>query len=121
MPHQLLSLRNVPEDEADQVRRLLEAHGIDYYETPASLWGVSGGAIWLRDDQPVARARDLMNDYQAQRAKEMRGLHLEQRRVGEVDTLWQRVRRDPLRVLLYLAVAVLILYLSTKPFLDFGA
>jgi hypothetical protein len=120
MPHQLLSLRNVPEDEAEQVRRLLEANGIDYYETPASLWGVSGGAIWLKDDQPVARARDLLNEYQVQRAKDMRALHLEQRRAGGVDTLWGRVRRDPLRMLLYLAVVVLVLYLSTKPFLDFG-
>ncbi len=121
MPHQLLNLRNVPEDEADQVRRLLEDNRIDYYETPASRWGVSAGAIWLRDDEPVARARDLLDEFQSQRAREMRALHLEHRRTGGVDSLWGRVLKDPIRVLLYLAVVLLILYLSTKPFLDFGS
>ncbi|MCX7041690.1 MAG: DUF6164 family protein, partial [Gammaproteobacteria bacterium] len=28
----LLNLRNVPDDEADDVRALLDAHGIAYYE-----------------------------------------------------------------------------------------
>ncbi|MFO7288296.1 MAG: DUF6164 family protein, partial [Gammaproteobacteria bacterium] len=44
----LLNLRGVPDDEADEIRALLEEHGIAFYETPPSRWGVSAGGIWLR-------------------------------------------------------------------------
>ncbi|MCX7033145.1 MAG: DUF6164 family protein, partial [Arenimonas sp.] len=43
----LLNLRNVPDDEADEVRDLFVTHAIDVYETKPSLWGVSAGGIWL--------------------------------------------------------------------------
>ena len=43
----LLNLRHVPEDEADDVRALLDANGIAWYETQPSRWGISGGGIWL--------------------------------------------------------------------------
>jgi len=43
----LLNLRRVPDDEADEVRALLERHDIPFYETTPSLWGVSAGGIWL--------------------------------------------------------------------------
>ena len=43
----LLNLRDVPDDEADDVRRFLDSGGIDYYETRPSLWGISGGGIWI--------------------------------------------------------------------------
>ena len=32
MPYQLLNLRHVPEDEAEEVRALLDAEAISYYE-----------------------------------------------------------------------------------------
>ena len=43
----LLNLRMVLEDEADDVRAMLEAHRIEFYETRPSRWGVSHGGIWV--------------------------------------------------------------------------
>ena len=61
----LFPLRNVPDDEAEEVRALLGTHGIDFYETPASAFGISAGAIWLRDEAQLQVARQLIDDYQA--------------------------------------------------------
>ena len=63
----LLNLRNVPDDEADDVRRFLESGAIGYYETQPSLWGISAGGIWIRDDGDVAEAKRLMAEYQRER------------------------------------------------------
>jgi len=38
MAELLLKLRNVPVDEADEVRHLLHSHGIDFYEPRKSSW-----------------------------------------------------------------------------------
>lgn len=40
----LLNLRNVPDDEADEVRVLLREHLVQVYETRPSPWGISAGA-----------------------------------------------------------------------------
>ena len=44
----LFRLRNVPDDEADEVRHLLNENSIEFYETSAGNWGISMPAIWLR-------------------------------------------------------------------------
>ena len=36
----LFDLRDVPDDEADDVRALLDAHGLDYYETKPAAMGL---------------------------------------------------------------------------------
>lgn len=46
-PKLLLNLRNVPEDEADVLRALLDAHGIAYYESRPGMWGISAGGIFV--------------------------------------------------------------------------
>src|SRR5690606_18742767 len=45
MPNLLLNLRQVPADEASEVRELLSRHAIDFYETTPSQWGISHGGI----------------------------------------------------------------------------
>ncbi|MBI5441365.1 MAG: hypothetical protein HY900_09165, partial [Deltaproteobacteria bacterium] len=45
-PRPFLNLRNVPADEADEVRDLLRANAIDFYETQPSPWGISSGGLW---------------------------------------------------------------------------
>lgn len=113
----LMNLRHVPDDEADEVRALLAEHGIGFYETPPSRWGISMGGIWLRDDTEAARARQLLAEYQAERARRMRAAYDERRRQGTAETLADSVRRQPLRVLAYAAIVGLILYLLITPFL----
>lgn|SRR5690625_3616506 len=107
MAVRLINLRNVPDDEADEVRQVLAAHQIDFYETPANRWGISAGAIWLRDDSQLAKARQLMDEYQRER----------QQRVRAEDP---PPRKHPLLILIYLAIIAMILYFSIMPFMNLG-
>src|SRR5687767_10392542 len=63
----LLNLRDVPDDEADDVRALLDAHGIAWYETRPSPWGVSHGGIWISDADRHAEAKAHLDAYQKRR------------------------------------------------------
>ncbi len=117
MPHLLFKLNGVPEDEAEEVRRLLDDNQISYYETDIGRFGISLAAIWLPDDGEIARATALLERYQQQRFQQARELYQQQRSEGKAETQLQRLIRQPLRSLFYLAVIALILYFSTVPFL----
>ncbi len=119
MSQRLFNLSGVPEDEADEVRALLQEQGMDFYETPAGRWGFSVHAIWLRDPAQVERARQLLADYQRQRALRVRAEYRQLRQAGGVPTFWRRLRAQPVRMALLLLLALLVLYVSVKPFLDF--
>src|SRR4030065_1675214 len=49
LPILLFKLNGVPDDEAEDIRALLNRNGIDYYETPAGNWAESVPAIGLND------------------------------------------------------------------------
>ena len=72
MPVKLFNLRNVPDDEADDIRRLLDERGFDYYETPPGNWGISAAIIWLNDPDDLPVAKKLIDAYQAERGERMR-------------------------------------------------
>ncbi len=116
----LMRLRGVPEDEAEAVRELLEQHRMDFYETPPDRWGVSMPAIWLRDDSRKTEAKALIADYQAGRRRQARDDYEQRRREGETETIYSRMRRHPVRSLVYLGTAAVVLYLSLMPFLEIG-
>ncbi len=113
----LMNLRGVPEDEAEEVRDLLRQHAVDYYETPPNRWGLSMGAIWLREADDYPRVRSLLDNYQQRRRQQARAEYEEQRRTGNQETFVSLFRRDPLRYLLYIGIVALILYFSITPFL----
>lgn len=115
MARLLLNLRNVPDDEAHEVRSLLNEHGIDFYETPPSRWGISMGGIWLHRDDELHQARRLLADYHAQRAVQARELYEHRKRNGDVDTFATVLRRRPAEVLMAVAVAGGILALMLWP------
>lgn len=115
MARQLLNLRHVPDDEADDVRGFLDDHAIEHYETPPNRWGISMGGIWIRHDADYPRARELMDDYQARRAARMRAEYRERLRRGEAETLGDVLRRRPLQVAVYLAIAAGIVVLMMLP------
>ena len=68
----LLKMRLVPDDEAADVRAMLDAARIPWYETEPSRWGISHGGIWVRDDDDAPRAKALMAEYQAGRSERAR-------------------------------------------------
>ena len=88
----LLNLRNVPDDEADDVRAMLESHSIDFYET-----------------------RALMDEYQASRRERARAEREQQLRDGSAETFTDTVRRDPMRVVLSVLAIAFMLGLLALP------
>ncbi|MDO6461218.1 DUF6164 family protein [Granulosicoccaceae sp. 1_MG-2023] len=117
MARLLFPLRYVPEDEAEAVRRLLDEHEFDWYETSAGNWGISMPGIWLRDDSRLAEAQACLNDFQAGLATEARENLARARAAGEHETLWRRLRRNPAGVILGLAGIAFVLYVTLWPFL----
>lgn len=117
MPTQLLNLRHVPDDEAGEVRALLAEHRIEFYETPPNRWGVSAGAIWIADAEDAAEAQRLLADYQVRRRERARAEQAAARRDGTAPTWRTLLRDEPLRVLLVLLAAALMLLLVALPIL----
>lgn len=111
----LLNLRHVPDDEADDVRAFLKAHGIEFYETKPSRWGISNGGIWVAQNADVAEAKRLMADYQQRRQARVRAEHAQARRDGTAETFADIVREQPLRVLLTVVAIVFLLGLVALP------
>lgn len=117
----LTPLRNMPEDEVAEVRELLAAHRIEFYETQPGLLGLNVGAIWVRHDEEIEHAKQLFDEYQRERGIRVRGEYNARRRRGETETLWQRFRHNPLAFLFLAAFAGFILYLSVMPFIRLGS
>ncbi len=117
MPHHLMNLRHVPDDEADEIRELFEQHGVSYYETPVSRWGISMGGFWVHDADEAERARNLLVAYQAERQAQQRAAYEEAVSRGEVPGYWQRWRRRPVTMLATCLAIALILGLALAPFL----
>ena len=108
----LLNLRNVPEDEADEVRAWLKENTIGFYETQPSPWGISSGGIWVEDDAELPRARALMADYQAQRLRRAQADQAAARSDGSAETFGTLFRRRPWYVLGMLVAMVGIVALT---------
>jgi len=115
----LFRLRNVPEDEAQDVRDLLEQHGFDYYETKAGNWGISMPGLWLKNDEQLDHAKALLHDYQARRATDARAAYEAEKRQGRTTSQLDMLLQNPGKTLLSLAAITVILYISIKTFFSF--
>lgn len=113
----LLNLRNVGDDEYHDVCTLLDQHGIAWYRTEPSPWGISNGGLWLREDSDQPRARALMADYQAQRSVRMRAEREQALREGTAETFADLFRRRPLYVATMLLAMLGAAALVLLPFL----
>lgn len=118
MPARLFNLRNVPEDEAEDIRALLNDNTIDFYETPAGNWGISMPAMWVKDEIQLEKAKALIKGYQEERAVRVRQDYEEQRARGNHKTLLDSFRENPLRFVAYLLVVCGLLYLTLNPFIS---
>lgn len=120
MPVQLFRLKNVPEDEAEDIRNLLASNNIEHYETPAGNWGVSMPAIWLQEDEQLEQAKSLIDQYQNQRVARVRNEYELNKKEGKRQNILAELLGNPIQFVLYIAIAAVILYFSIKPFLNFG-
>ena len=120
MPIKLFNLRAVPDDEAEEIRQLLTDNHIDYYETPGGNWAVSAPALWLSDDSQWHKAKDLIGQYQHERLIRVREEYAQLQKEGKHRTIADLISENPIRFIVYLLVIAVIMYFSTKPFVNIG-
>lgn len=114
----LFKLRHVPEDEANDVRELLDSNNIEYYETSAGNWGISTPAIWLKYRDDLETARSLIDKYQHERGINQRETYAQLKNSGEHKTLLVAFRENPFRFIAYVIFVLIIIYFSIKPFMN---
>lgn len=107
----LFNLRNVPDDEAAEVRALLTEHGVDWYETRPGPWGISHGGLWLRDADAWPEARRLLDGYQQARREQAREQAQRQGRETFLELLRTRPGYVLPRLLAMAAIVALVLAL----------
>lgn len=112
MPYLVFKLNGVPSDEADDVRTLLTDNDIHYYETSSGRWGVSIAAIWVREDGEYEQARQLISQYQIERAGRVRKEYSHNR-----TNLWMRFLENPVEFIMILLAVCFILGITLYPFL----
>ncbi len=114
----LFRLNGVPDDETNDVRELLTNNAIDFYETSSGNWGVSMPAIWLSDDDQFEKAKALLDAYQNERTVRMREEYDRLKQEGKNKTFVDSVAQNPVRFMIHLALALLVIYLSVTLVLD---
>ena len=114
----IFRLRNVPDDEADDVRALLSENDFEFYETSGGFFGIGTAAIWLEDEGQFRAAKALIDEYQMRRAETAREEYEALKREGKARSLVDIVRDDPLQFLAYLAVAAFLIYVTVMPFFN---
>ena len=111
---------NVPEDEAQEVRELMENNDIETFETSAGNWGISMPALWLKSEEQFEYASELLKTYQTERTLKIKAHYKLEQEQGEARTLWSSFSEAPSRFILYVGIIGVILYLSLSLFLSFG-
>ena len=116
----LFKLRNVPDDEAEEVRVLLSEHQIDFYETTAGNWGISMPALWVREESQYEQARELLDTYQVEHSVRVRTEYDRLKREGKHKTIIDSFRENPFTFIAYLFVVYALLYLPFKFISELG-
>ncbi len=117
MPHLVFKLRAVPDDEANEIRELLQENNIDFYETQAGNWGISLAAIWASDNEESTKAKQLIEEYQVKRFQRQRAQYQMLVSQGEQKTLCDIIKRSPVQFIAIIFAILLILYISIMPFI----
>jgi len=113
----LFKLRNVPDDEAEDIRELMKTHGIEIYETSAGNWGISMPAIWVQNDERLPEAKQLLAQYQQTRATDARKVYNENRRSGHAPGFIQKASERPFAVAGIILFCLFVIYAMTSPFI----
>lgn len=114
----IFRLRNVPDDEAEAVKNLLDDNDIDWYETSAGNWGIAMPGLWVNKPLDADQARELIDHYQSERRNALRSAYEDGLLTGETKTFLQNIKENPLKTVLIVTFCLFILYLSINPFLQ---
>lgn len=116
MARLLFKLAQVPDDEAQEIRMLLNEHQINYYETDAGFFRVGLDAIWLADGTQEERARELIRAYQAERAIRQQQNYAQLVEAGQAPSMWQHFCAQPLRFMALVIAIIFVAGLTLLPF-----
>ncbi|KAA6183668.1 hypothetical protein F2Q65_15205 [Thiohalocapsa marina] len=116
----IFRLNGVDDDEAADVRQLLDDNGFPYHETGAGFLGLGTAGLWLLQAEHKREARALIDAYQQQRAARLSAEYRALCDAGRAETAWQRALQHPFRTAFHLAGIAAILYLMLVPFLTLG-
>lgn len=116
MAVKLVSLRNMMEDEVDDICELLDELGFDYYETPAGLMGLGAAALWLKEKDDLAPAKAKLKIYNQQRQQRVRAEYEQLKGEGKQRTILDEVKENPFRFVTYMAFAAFLIYVTLFPF-----
>lgn len=112
MAQLVFRLKNVPEQEADEIRDLLNEHQIEFYETTAGRWQISMAGLWVRDKDQAAQAKQLIAEDQAQRARHAVPITPKDWVVGFLS----HAKQNPVESLFTLLAIAMVLSLTLIPF-----
>ena len=115
----LFRMRHVPEDEAKDIRDLLEKNNIEFFETFSGNWGISVPAIWVSRNDQYAKARKVIDAYQMERTDRVKKQLLDQEIKGVKLRVSDIFIQSPLRFLLSLLAIIIVLYISLRFYLFF--
>lgn len=120
MAAKLLSLRDVPDEEAEGICEMLTNHHIGFYVTPHSRWGISAPIIWIEDELQLERAKTLLGSFQEAWTERERTAYAKRVASNQQPTLLGTLLQHPIRVIALLAFAGVIAYFSIVPFIELG-
>lgn len=112
----LFKLAQVPDDEASEIRALLDEHQIHYYETDAGFFRVGLDAIWLSDGAQEEDARELIRAYQAERCVRQQENYAQLVEAGQVPSVWQLFCAQPIRFVALVVAIIFVTGLTLVPF-----
>jgi hypothetical protein len=110
----LFRLHDVPDDEANDIRQLMNEHQLQCYETSEGKWRVGVAAIWLIDESRFDEARALINAYENERYQRVH-FTAEEKPLS----FGQYAMQHPIHVFMGFIALAFVLFLSVYPFLAF--
>jgi len=116
MSHLVFKLNSVPEDEANEVRDLLEENEIQFYETDSGRWGLGYAAIWMKDKEHLDKAKSLIQEYQVERYQRVKSEHQALEESGEKISRIDFFMNSPIKFTILLVFAGLLAYFTVIPF-----
>lgn len=116
MAQLVFNLKNVPADEANDIRELLELNQIEFYETSAGRWNISVAAIWINNDDDFVKSRQLINQYQYNLAIRRQQEKSDPESRVHIPDWKEHLLNNPVVFLMYISAIAIVLALSILPF-----
>ena len=109
----------MPQDEAQEVRNLLEKNNVDFFETFSGNWSISIPALWVKHDEQFSKARRIIEDYQIERTKKVKQEFSEHQNTGKNITVGNIFSKSPSKFIGSVFAIFIVLYISLRFFLSF--